>query len=87
VSTGAVWKVDQKYLEGFEMWCWSGREMVCWTYRVRNGEVLQRVKRERNILQRVKGNWSGHILHWNCLLKHVPEGKIERRIAVKGRQG
>jgi hypothetical protein len=37
----AVWQVDQKDLEGFEMWCWSGREMICWTERVRNGEVLQ----------------------------------------------
>jgi hypothetical protein len=61
--------------------------MICLTDRVRNGEVLQRVKGERNILQRVKGNWSGHILHWNCLLKQVTEGKIEGRIAVKGRRG
>jgi hypothetical protein len=41
---------------------------------VRNAEVLQRVKGERNILQSVKGNWSGHILHWNCLLEQVTEG-------------
>jgi hypothetical protein len=48
-------------------------------------EKCYRVKGERNILQRVKGNWSGHILHWNCLLKQVTEGKIEGRIAVRGR--
>jgi hypothetical protein len=28
-----------------------------------------------------------HILHRNCLLKHVVEGKINERIGVKGRQG
>jgi hypothetical protein len=42
--------------------------------------VLQTVEGERNILrkiQRKKINWIGHILHRNCLLKHVNEGKIE----------
>jgi hypothetical protein len=29
----------------------------------------------------------GHILHKNCLLKYVIEGKIEGRIEVTGRQG
>jgi hypothetical protein len=46
---------------------------------VRNEEVLQRIKEERNILHRVKrrkANWIGHILRRICLLKHVTEGKI-----------
>jgi ppGpp synthetase/RelA/SpoT-type nucleotidyltranferase len=53
---------------------------------VRNEEVLQRVKEERNILhkiQRRKANWIGHILSRNCLLKHVIEGKLEGRIEMK----
>jgi hypothetical protein len=53
-------------------------------------EVLHRVKEERNILQKIKrrkANWIGHILHRNCLLKHVIEGKIEGRIKMTGRQG
>jgi hypothetical protein len=82
--------VDQKYLESFEIWCWRRME-ISWTDRVRNGEVLQRrVKEERNILQtikRSKANWIGHILHRNCLLKHVIEGKIARRIEVTVRRG
>ena len=48
---------------------------------MRNEEVLQRVKQERNILRtakRRKGNWIGHVLRGNCLLKHVIEGKIIR---------
>jgi hypothetical protein len=39
-------------------------EMINWTDHVRNEEVLQRVKEERNILQTVKrrkANWIGHI--------------------------
>jgi hypothetical protein len=33
-------KVDQKYLERFEMWCWRRMEKISWTDRVRN-EVLR----------------------------------------------
>ena len=57
---------------------------------VSNEEVLTRVKEERNILQTVKRgktNLICHILHRNCLLNHVTEGKIEGRIEVTGRRG
>jgi len=62
-------------------------EKINWIDRVRNEEVLQRVKEERNIHQTLKGrkaNWIGHILRRNCLLKHVIEGKIKKRIYVTG---
>jgi hypothetical protein len=52
-------------------------EKISWTDRVRNEEVLNRVKEERNILHAIKRrkvNWIGHILRRNCLLKHVSEG-------------
>jgi hypothetical protein len=55
-------------------------EKISWPDRVRNEEVLHRVKEERNILRtrtRWKANWIGHVLHRNCLLKHVVEGKLE----------
>jgi hypothetical protein len=55
---------------------------------VRNEEVLQRVKGDRNTLdtlQRRKANWIGHISCSNWLLKHDIDGKIERRIQVKVR--
>jgi hypothetical protein len=84
------WKVDQKYLACFEMWCWRRMEKVSWTDRVRNEEVLHSVKEERNILhtiKRRKANWIGHILRRNCLLKHVIEGKLEGMIEMAGRRG
>jgi hypothetical protein len=65
-------------------------EKISWTDRVRNEEVLHRVKEERNIvhtIKRRKANWIGHILRRNGLLKHVIEGKIEGRIEVTGRLG
>ena len=57
---------------------------------MRNGEVLPRVKEQRNILHEIskrKANWIGHILHRNCLLKQVIEGKIKGGIEVTGRRG
>jgi hypothetical protein len=38
-------------------------------------------------MKRKKANWLGHIFCRNCLLKHVMERKIERRIEVSGRRG
>jgi hypothetical protein len=45
---------------------------------------------EENVLHainRSKGNWIGHILRGDCLLKRVIEGKIEGRMGVTGRRG
>jgi hypothetical protein len=65
-------------------------EKNIWTDRVRNEEVLQGVWVERNTLhtiKRRKAKWICHILPRNCLLKHIIEGKIERRIEMKVRRG
>jgi len=56
---------------------------------VRNEEVLRRVNEDRNILHTIKirkANRISQILHRNCLLKHVIEGKKEERIEVTGRR-
>ena len=67
------------------MWCWRRLENISGTDCVRNEKVLQSIKEERNILQkikRMKANWIGHVLRWKYLLKHVIEGKVEKRIDV-----
>jgi hypothetical protein len=68
--------VDQKHLESFEMWYWKRMEKISLTNRVRNEEVLLRVKEQRNILHEIntrKANWIGHICvetaFYNRLLK------------------
>jgi hypothetical protein len=66
------------------------RMEISWTDRASNEKVLHRVKEERNILhtiQRRKANWIGHIWRRNCLLKHVIEEKLQRRIEMAGRRG
>jgi hypothetical protein len=72
------------------MWCWRIMENINWNDRVRNEEVLFRVKDERNILhtiKRRKANWIGYKLRRHCLIKHVIVGKLEGRIEMMGRQG
>jgi hypothetical protein len=67
--------------------CWRWIEKISWTDLVRNEEVFQRVKEKRNMLHRIerrKANWIGHILRWNCLRKHIIEGKTGGSRAVMG---
>ena len=83
-------KVDQKHLKSLAMWCWRRTENIIWTVRVRNGEVLHRVKEERDMLHKMKRRKAicvGHILCRNWLLKHVTEGKLEGKLVVTGRRG
>jgi hypothetical protein len=61
---------------------------ISYTGRVRNEEVLHRVKKERNILRTIRSknaNCISYSLCRNRLLKHVIEGEIDGRIKVTGR--
>jgi len=52
--------------------------------------VLLSVIEQRNILHDIrkrKANWFRHILHRNCLLKQVIEGKIKGEMEVARRRG
>jgi len=47
-------------------------------------------REQRYILYEIckpKANWIGHILHRNCLLQRVIEGKIKGGIEVTARRG
>jgi hypothetical protein len=90
-ETWTLRKLDQKYLETFEIWRWRRMKKKSWTDRVNNEAVLHRVKEERNILhtiRRRKVNWIGHTLRRNCLLCHIIEGKIRgaRRRGMRRKQ-
>jgi hypothetical protein len=57
-------------------------EGIIWTDGVINAGVLQKVKGDRNVLQKTKkgANSIGQIFHENCLLKRIIEEKIDGRI-------
>jgi hypothetical protein len=64
------------------MWCWRRMEFS-WTDCENSEEVWHRVKKGRNIrhaIKRRKGNWTGEVLHRNCHLKHIFEGKIQGKV-------
>jgi len=58
---------DQKNMKSFEMWCQRRMEKISWTDRVKNEDVLQRVKAEEEYptYSNKEGKRS------NCLLKHT----------------
>jgi len=50
---------------------------------------IHAVKDGKNILEiteRRMSNWIGHVLHNNCLPKHVIDGKIRNKIVRRGRR-
>jgi hypothetical protein len=56
-------------------------EKISWTDRVRNEEVLLRVKEEKNIvhtLKRRKADWIGHILCNKCPVTHIIGSQKDR---------
>jgi hypothetical protein len=69
METGHLGK--HTYHGRFEVLCWR-RMKIIWSDRVRNEEVLCRVK-ERIILHAMKkrkDNWIGNGFRTNCFLKH-----------------
>jgi hypothetical protein len=56
-ETWTLRTADQTYLEISGTWCW--RMEVIWTDRVRNEEMLHRVKDERNIVTSIEGGLTG----------------------------
>jgi hypothetical protein len=71
------------------MWCCRRLEKISWTDRVRNEEVLHRVKGERHILHTVKrrkANWIVTSSVRSALL-HVIEGTLEGRTEITGTRG
>jgi len=83
-ETWALRKLERKYLESFEMWCWRRMEKIKWSEKITNEQVLDRIGEKRtpinNILLR-KANWIGHILRRNSLLHYVIQGQM---MEVKG---
>ena len=69
--------------------CCRRMEKISWTDRVRSVEVLHRVKKDRNVLRRIKSReaiWISHTLHRNCLLKHCWRKDVTERQGKRRKQ-
>jgi len=76
-STTTTWtlgEVDQKHLQSSEMWCWRRMEMISWTDRVRNAELLLRVKEQRDC---VNGRLTGLVTF--CIETAFHSGLLKER--------
>ena len=66
-------------------------EKIIWADSVKNDEVLQKIKEERNILLSIKRRKAKCICHMlrgtNCFIKHITKEKMLERIEVTGRRG
>ena len=53
---------------------------MSWTNYAKNGVLWTNKKEKDNLhtIRKGKAIWIGHILHKNCLLKHIIEGKTEK---------
>ena len=80
-ETWTLQAVDQKHLEGFEIWCWRRMEKISWTDHVRNEDVLLE-SRSRGIsyMKYVNGRRTGLVTFcvetafYNGLLKERYKG-------------
>jgi hypothetical protein len=81
-ETWKLRKVDHKYLDSFEVFCWRKMEKISWTDHVRNEEMLLKIQGGEKYPKKNKKN-EGRIIHIfrrNCLQRHFVEGKIERNV-------
>jgi len=42
-ETWTLRKLERKYFESFEMWCWRRMEKIKWSEKVTNKQVLDRI--------------------------------------------
>jgi len=70
----------KKRLESMEMWCYRRMMKIPWTDMVKNEDVLERVKEQRQIIKRItekQMRFLGHIAREDNLEKLVLDGKID----------
>lgn len=74
----------------FTFYKYNGMESISWTDCTKKEEVLNKGQGEGEYSKnskRGKASLICHILNWNCFLKQLTEGKIERRTEVTRRRG
>jgi len=77
-DTWTLWKVDRKYLENCEIWCWKWME-VGWPDRVKIKYCIEPRSKGESCMPTIarKTNWIFDILGRNCLLNYCVEGRME----------
>ena len=77
-------KIGTEVFGEFEMWCWRRMEKLKWSYKVTNGQFLERIGEKMTFLNNIlcrNAKLIGHILRRNCFLHDAIEGQMT---GVKG---
>ena len=88
VETWTLCKETERKLEAFEMWCFRRMLRISWVMKINNKEVLNRAKKERELIstvQRRKLVYVGHMMREGGLQKILLEGMVEGK-RERGRQ-
>ena len=83
-ETWTLRKLEQKYLETFEMWDWRRMEKIKWLQK-----VLERIGKKRTLLNNIlrrKAIWISYILRRNCLLHDALEGQMTELKGIRRRR-
>jgi hypothetical protein len=59
VETRILRKLDHKYVESFEIWCWRRLEKISWTDRVRNEVYVSQGGEEYHTYSKEEGRVTG----------------------------
>ena len=71
-------KLERKYLETFQIWCYRRMVKIKCTEKITN-EHLESIWEKRTLLENIlrrKSYWISHILRTNCLLYDAIEGQM-----------
>jgi len=49
-ETFTLRKLERKYLESFELWCWRRMENIKWSEKVTNEQVIERIGEKKKLL-------------------------------------
>ena len=61
-ETWTLGKLERKYLESFEVWCWRTIRKIKFSGKITNERVGEKRTILNNVLRKVWPNWVGHIL-------------------------
>ena len=82
-------KNEERIINAFETWSWTGKIKIKWTDRITNDEVFQRAKEEillLKILRNRRHSWIGHTVRHNEFVVNILKLAIFGKNSV-GRPG
>jgi hypothetical protein len=88
VETWTITSVMAKRIQAFEMWVYRRMTRTSWKDKIKNEEILRKVKIQKRLMEEImkrKTTFCGHIMRHDTIQRTLLEGKVEGKRA-RGRQ-